>query len=157
METSEPELYRRGLPHLRAEGALYFVTWRLKAGQPDLSATERDDVLAALRWFDGVRYQLHSAVVMNDHVHVIVKPAKAVPLQKILHSWKSFTAHKLQNRQGRVWQVEYFDRIIRDDAEYREKRDYILKNPQKRWPNLVDYGWVWAIGMDLPAARATPA
>jgi len=30
------------------------------------------------------------------------------------------------NRIGRVWQDEYFDRIVRDDAELVQRADYIL-------------------------------
>jgi hypothetical protein len=32
--------------------------------------------------------------------------------------------------------------------EYREKRDYILGNPYKRWPALEHYPWLWAIGLE---------
>jgi REP element-mobilizing transposase RayT len=88
---------------------------------------------------------------MNDHVHVMVEPIHDWELGKILHSWKSFTAHKLQRchrRRGRVWQDEYFDRLIRSEREYGEKRDYILGNPYKRWPVLENYPWLWAIGME---------
>ncbi len=30
----------------------------------------------------------------------------------------------------------------------REKSEYILNNPQKRWPDLTAYKWVWVRGMD---------
>jgi len=146
-----PAIYRRNLPHDRAAAATYFVTWRLCPGQADLSETERDAIVAALRWFDGTRYQLHGYVVMNDHVHVMVEPTGDPGLHQILHSWKSFTANNLQrrhNRRGRVWQDEYFDRVIRHEAEYRQKRDYILGNPYKRWPEITGYAWAWAIGLD---------
>ena len=55
---------------------------------------------------------------MNDHVHVVVKPAADYNLTAIVQSWKSYTTNRLQRahgRSGRVWQREYFDRIIRDD------------------------------------------
>ncbi len=140
---------RRNLPHFRMDHAVYFVTWRGHPAQAELSEKERSDVVAALRCFDGVRYRLHGYVVMNDHVHVLVEPVDAWELYKILHSWKSFTANKFQRfyrRQGHLWQDESFDRIIRDDAEYREKRAYILDNPWRRWPGLASYPWVWVIG-----------
>ena len=65
----------------------------------------------------------------DDHVHVLVAPIPANELRSILHSWKSFTARQMQrdhNRIGRVWQDEYFDRIVRDDAELVQRADYIL-------------------------------
>jgi REP element-mobilizing transposase RayT len=146
--------YRRRMPHFRTSNGIYFVTWRRRPDQGDVSEMERREVTAALRWFDGVRYRLHAYVVMNDHVHVLVEPLNDWSLQKIMHSWKSFTANRFQRlygRPGAVWQHESFDRVIRDDAEYDQKRDYILANPFKRWPHLDSYRWVWAIGWDDPA------
>lgn len=46
-------------------------------------------------------------------------------------------------RRGRIWQDEYFDRIVRDEKEFAEKFNYIVGNPWKRWPELTHYGWVW--------------
>jgi REP element-mobilizing transposase RayT len=143
--------YYRKLPHIRMSHSVYFVTWRCHRKQREISELERSDVAASLRYFDGARYQLHGFVVMNDHVHVMVEPLNGWPLETLVHSWKSFTAHRLQRlhgRKGAVWQDESFDRVIRDDQEYCQKRDYILANPFKRWPDLDRYPWVWAIGWD---------
>ncbi len=143
--------YRRNLPHLRGAEAIYFVTWRRHSIKADLSEKERGDVAKTLRWFEGTRYRLHGYVVMNDHVHVMVEPVDDWQLKGILHSWKSFTANKFQRFygcRGAIWQDEYFDRLIRNEAEYREKRNYILNNPYTRWPDIDAYPWVWAIGME---------
>src|ERR1700674_4018866 len=113
-------MYRRRLPHLRLEGATYFVTWRLRKEQIDLSGGERETVAGALRHFDAERYQLIGFVVMNDHVHVVVTPLGTHRLDAIVQSWKSYTANRLQRshqREGAVWQHEYFDRVIRDEGE----------------------------------------
>jgi hypothetical protein len=40
-----------------------------------------------------------------------------------------------------VWVVESWDRIIRDEDELYEKCTYILNNPRKRWPDVMDYPW----------------
>jgi REP element-mobilizing transposase RayT len=144
--------YRRGLPHIRTDGAIYFVTWRLRPGQIDLSEHERDRIADALRHFGNARYVLHAYVIMNDHVHILVQILSGYRLEDVVSSWKSFTANRLQRdlgRTGAVWQDEYFDRAVRDDAAYDQKRGYILNNPWKRWPDLGSYRWVWAIGMDL--------
>jgi len=146
-------LYRHRLPHVRVEGAVYFVTWRLRKGQSDLIDGERDYVAAAIWHFDTVRYALHAYVVMNDHVHALVQPSPGWALEDILQSWKSFTTNRMQREKGRrgsVWQDEYFDRAVRDDTEYEQKRDYILHNPYKRWPDIDSYRWSWAIGLDRP-------
>ncbi|HLD47179.1 MAG TPA: hypothetical protein VJA64_05095 [Desulfobaccales bacterium] len=87
-------IYYRRLPHWRLDGSVYFVTWRLAPNQIDLTADERGELMLALKHFDGRRYELYAGVVMHDHVHVLAKPLGNQPLQEIIHSWKSFTAHK---------------------------------------------------------------
>lgn len=127
------------------------MTWRLSKGLADLSEEERGFVASSLCHFDGRRYALHAYVVMNDHVHVIVGPHPDFRLETILHSWKSFSAKRIGGHRqhvGAIWQDEYFDRVIRNDVEYQEKRDYVLGNPFRRWPALAMYPWCWAIGME---------
>jgi REP element-mobilizing transposase RayT len=143
-------MYRRNLPHVRAEHATYFVTWRLFTTQPDLTPAERSLVAGVLRHFDGQRFALHSFVVMNNHVHLLVRPFEGHELQTIVHSWKSFSAHRLQTtgRKGRIWLDEYFDRVVRDADELDEKARYIAGNPWKRWPELAGYEWLWQAGTE---------
>ena len=137
-------VYQRKLPHWRADAATYFVTWRIDRARPDLDPAERDLVSLALRHFDGERYELLAYVVMNDHVHVVVTPRPGRNLEQIVHSWKSYSAHRLRaGRSGRVWQPEYYDRIIRNEAELSQKIEYTLGNPFTRWPDLTEYPWVW--------------
>ncbi len=143
-DTEPLTTYRRRLPHWRIDGATYFVTWRLRAGLADLAPQERSLIRDAVLHFDGDRYQLGAFAVMNDHVHVLVSPLGRRRLRDIVHSWKSYSAHCIQGQrgsQGSLWQDEYFDRIVRDEAEFLEKAQYILNNPLKRWPDLSDYPW----------------
>ncbi|MEO8606191.1 MAG: transposase [bacterium] len=137
--------YRRILPHWRMGGATYFITWRLDRDQAELDGAERSLVAGALTHFSGERYALLAYVVMDNHVHVLVTPISPHELQAIVHSWKSFTAHRLQRpgRAKRIWQTEYFDRIVRNEIELREKLDYIAGNPLKRWPGVTSYPWLW--------------
>ena len=151
MDADTVHIYRRRLPHWRLPGATYFVTWRLAEGQRPLMPEERTVVADAFHFFDQQRYELSAYVVMDDHVHVIVTPLAHARLQDIYHSWKSYTARHFQRgsgRRGRVWQQEPFDRIVRDEAELSEKIQYILNNPLKRWPDITDYPWVWAKGVE---------
>jgi putative DNA methylase len=149
MLDDDVRVYRRILPHFRLEGATYFVTWRLARDRSDLNPAERDAVARSLRRMDGELYELHAFVVMNDHVHAVVTPNSAVPLEKLVQAWKSSTAHRLRKASsGRVWQSEYQDRIIRNEHEMRQKMEYVLNNPFARWPNLPSYPWVWASGED---------
>ncbi len=138
-------VYRRRLPHWRKQGATYFVTWRLNPLQADLETKERELVLRSLRHFDDQRYEMLAYVVMNDHVHTLVTPWEAHPLEAIVHGWKSYTANQMRRvyqRHGRIWQDEYFDRLIRDEHELLQTVGYILNNPMRRWPDWKDYPWV---------------
>jgi REP element-mobilizing transposase RayT len=55
----------------------------------------RELVEKAIRHFQGERYSLDAFVVASNHVHVLVTPLVDHQLSKILHSWKSFTAHQI--------------------------------------------------------------
>ncbi len=94
----------------------------------------REIVEKALRHFDGKRYILDAWVIMPNHVHVIVRPVAGHELSEILHSWKSFTARRINEelqRDGSLWQDENFDRIVRDLGELERTRSYIRNNPEK--------------------------
>ncbi len=137
--------YRRNLPHWRIEGSCYFVTFRLHRAQSELGFEERTLVEKVLIHGDGRAHTLDAYVVMNDHVHSLVRPKLKARLEDIVHSWKSTSAHSLQRlsgRRGAIWQREYFDRVIRDEREWLEKMAYIVGNPAKRWPEIVGYQWV---------------
>jgi REP element-mobilizing transposase RayT len=91
-------------------------------------------VEGAFLHFDGQRYRLHAWVVMPNHVHVLVTPADGNTLSGILHSWKSFTAHKANIALGRTeafWQEDYWDRFIRTQEHYWAAIAYIEHNPVK--------------------------
>jgi REP element-mobilizing transposase RayT len=108
-------------------------------------------VASALRHFDGSRYALLAWVVMDDHVHAVAHVHDGWTLEAIMHSWKSYTAHVLQRDHGRlgsVWLEEYYDRLIRDETDLREKMRYVVTNPERRWPGAGDYAWAWCLGMD---------
>lgn len=96
-----------------------------------------------LKFFDGRRYELIAWCVMPNHVHVVVKPLMGYPLSKILHSWKSFTAHeanKVLSRSGGFWEAEYFDHLVRNDEDLGRGVRYVLENPESA--GLKDWKWV---------------
>ncbi len=91
----------------------------------------RKVVSDALEHFNGMRYRLHSYVVMPNHVHVLLDLPKRDDLSRVLHSWKSFTAkalNKLNGAVGTVWMRDYYDRIVRNGEHYGRCLAYIRKN-----------------------------
>lgn len=52
----------------------------------------------------------------------------------MIRDWKGYTArsiNRLLSRQGKLWQEDYWDRYIRDDAHLHNAIRYIESNPVK--------------------------
>ena len=93
------------------------------------------------------RYDLLAFVVMDDHVHVLVR-TRRVSVTQVLEAMKTYSAHKLREagRAGAIWQRDTFDRLVTDENDLRKRTDYIVSNPWKRWPFTEGYPWVWEAG-----------
>jgi REP element-mobilizing transposase RayT len=145
MRELPPYIYRNHVPHLRVHGAAYFITWRLIAGALDLTPEERTLIADTVKHFHPERYFLYAFVVMNDHVHVLIWPMAGHAVSEIVHSWKSYTANRLQRlfgRSGSVWQKDYIDHAIVSHKQLQQKAEYIYNNPFNRWPELKEYEWL---------------
>jgi len=101
-------------------------------------------VAGALQFFENQRYRQFAWSVMPNHVHTEFRPFPSWPLEKIMHSWKSFTskeANKLLSREGEFWEAEYFDHLIRSEEEFHHYIEYVASNPERA--GLKDWKWVW--------------
>jgi len=68
-------------------------------------------------------------------------------MSKIVHSWKSFTAHecnKLLGRTGKFWEREPFDRYIRNQRHFWTAMAYIENNPVKAGLCKYPEDWWWS-------------
>ena len=140
--------YRRKLPHWRQDQVTYFVTWRLARGREELDASERDLVVAAIKSFDGQRYQLAAYVVMDDHVHMLLRPFAGYELKAILHSWKSFTARQMQREHGRFGgsgRTSLSTGSFAMMGSLPRSLITLSEIPGSSWPELGDYPWVWPL------------
>jgi len=152
-EPPELRITRRHLPHWTLDGSIYFVTARL-ATRP-LSAPERREVLAHVRSGDGRFYRLVAAVIMPDHLHLLLKPSPGITLSRIMKGIKGVSARRINRRRGtrgRVWLHESWDRVVRHQRELLEKIDYMLYNPWKAGliEDLREYdGWYWSGEYDI--------
>ena len=91
-------------------------------------------VLDHLKSGHGRFYNLAAVSVMPDHVHVIFKPQGDYTPSRIIKGMKGVSARLLNEHRhlnGRVWQDESWDRILRNAAEYDEKVQYMYDNPVK--------------------------
>jgi REP element-mobilizing transposase RayT len=159
--------YHRKLPHYQKAGRALFVTF-CKGNRIPFPPAARDAVLQHCLHDHGKRYELHAAVVMPDHVHLLLTPLRdeegwpyALPLiLKLLKGTSARTVNKLSSSSGPVWQEESFDHVLRSQESLNEKREYIRQNPVRRGlaKKPEDYKWLWVeqepCGTDTPVRRS---
>ncbi|MDZ4851682.1 MAG: N-6 DNA methylase [Pirellulaceae bacterium] len=94
----------------------------------------------ALKHFDGDRYVLDEYVVAANHVHALVTPLGENDLSDILHSWKSFSANKINTHLGKAgvfWQKESFDHAVRSPESLEKFRAYIHAHKVEKASSLL--------------------
>jgi alanyl-tRNA synthetase/REP element-mobilizing transposase RayT len=148
---------KRRLPHYERPHGIYHITFTTQERRK-LDDGARSLVKEAFLHFHGERYLLMAVCVMPDHVHAILQPKPKGndksgnlifhTLSEILHSIKSFTAkeiNKAGGKSGSVWEVEFFDRLMKSDAELAEVFEYLCANPCKEGLVGLDepYPWLW--------------
>jgi putative transposase len=134
------QISRRKLPHWTLKESTYFVTFRTIQGK--LSIENQQLVLEHIINDNGKFYILIAAVVMPDHVHLLLIPMGKYQLSRIMKGIKGKTARQLNLKRGTsgsIWLEESFDRIIRDQKELDEKLNYMLYNPVKK--HLTENPW----------------
>ena len=98
----------------------------------------RTVIAEALHHFEGERYRIGEFVIMPNHVHVLFSILGSHQLAQIVHSWKRHTARQInaiESRTGtKLWQADYFDRLIRSQHHLNKVVDYIRGNPKSLPP-----------------------
>ena len=88
-------------------------------------------VLDSLKHFDGERYDLDSAIIMPNHVHLIAQFRSPTTCRGQCESWLHYTAYKINKQigcSGVFWQSEPFDHLIRSAEQFLYLRKYIAQN-----------------------------
>src|SRR5438270_10541970 len=97
--------YRSRLPHLQKNEKTYFVTFCTHARRK-MCPQVRDIALACCIREHGHTCWLHCAVVMPDHVHLILQTLETVSLTKVMGELKgrsSFLINRHVKRAGSFW------------------------------------------------------
>ncbi|MDH7528379.1 MAG: TaqI-like C-terminal specificity domain-containing protein, partial [Ignavibacteria bacterium] len=105
-------------------------------------------VADTLLHFNGERYDLDDWVIMPNHVHLLIRPRNDYTLSDILHSIKSYSAHRINkvlNRKESVWMHESYDHIVRNENSFLAIKNYIRSNPIKANVKLPDICCSWKI------------
>jgi len=144
--------YRRKLPHLQKDSKPLFVSFRTHRSWK-LPPMLRDIVLECCLYQHEKSIRLHAAVVMPEHVHLLLSALKdangeSYSIPEIMQSIKSVSAHKINRvagRTGKVWQTESFDHVVCTSREFEAKVTYIAENPlMRRLVNSASaYRWLW--------------
>ncbi len=176
--TGSGAYYRQYLPHYRSPGAIYHCRFSLDSKDKSLWLTDdwmfeiiEDSILTEHK----KQSLIHAYVIMADHTHVLIQP---LPKQNNRLAWcdyrefyhlehiagrikgrSSYRINRRIGRNGKLWQDESYDRVIRGGADLEETIDYIHHNPvrwelvsspeQYRWSSLRTiysgekkyYGW----------------
>lgn len=160
MDESTLRIRRRNLPHWTIDGSTYFVTFRLKQGA--LTAAERKLVVDHLKAGHEKYYHLSAAVVMPDHVHLLLHPQNGFDLSRIMKGIKGVSARLINQARGTagpIWQDESWDRIIRDADEFSEKLQYMADNPIKAGvvATIEEYdGWICNLEEQAQTGMSVP-
>ena len=143
--------YRRKLPHYQKADRALFVIFCKLLPEP-FPPQARDLVLQHCVHDHGKRMQLHAAVVMPEHVHLLLTPLRdeqgwpyALPaILKLIKGTSARSVNKLLGC-GPVWQEESFDHVLRSNESLQEKLEYIRQNPVRRKlaQKPEDYPWLW--------------
>ena len=69
-----------------------------------------------------------AAIVMPDHVHLIVMESSSASFAKTIPRIKAWVAKE----QGVLWQRDFFDHRIRSEESLVEKMEYLAANPVRK-------------------------
>jgi REP element-mobilizing transposase RayT len=90
-------------------------------------------VMEAIQHRDRHQFDMDAFVVMPNHVHLLMTPL--LDVSEVMQSLKRFTARECNRTLGLTgrpfWQNESYDRLVRDEMEFRRIVRYIELNPVK--------------------------
>jgi putative transposase len=126
---------------------VYFVTLCVDGRRPVLANTHSfkaiKNAIAQLR-----RWEVMAAVVMPDHVHMIVAPLedRELSIGDFAAGFKRLL-RKTLGSQDWQWQRGCFDRLLRSDEDLGNKWTYVQENPVRArlvqraedWPFYLDF------------------
>lgn len=94
-----------------------------------------------------IKERARRAVPLRDRTEVFQKPVPG-SIPTIIRSFKASVTRNVRKRTGKseieVWQSNYFERVIRDGAEFGRISNYIHQNPS-----------MWHLDVDNPVRRGT--
>lgn len=85
--------------------------------------------------------------IMPDHLHVIIQPQGAAPVNRYIRSLKGRATYLLHKSGvvGRIWQRSFYDHIVRLAEDLPTAVRYVLENPVRSGlvNGFSEYPWSW--------------
>ena len=123
------------------KGATYFVTFVTEGRNPWLeNKRSLEAALAVLRdWHAEGDGALLAAVVMPDHVHVLMELGDKLSVGRCVSRWKNLMLRKLE--YAGKWQRDFWEHRIRSHEKVEDYALYMFLNPY--WAGLVSSRSTW--------------
>lgn len=102
------------------------------------------------------RFRMHAYCFMPDHLHLLVESeSETSDLCRFVSRWKQRTGFNYSRRTGtRLWQVGFFDHVLRSDESTRRHALYVVDNPIRAGlvRSVGEYPFAWSdpCWMDIP-------
>ena len=113
------------------------------------------EVIQSLHYCADHYYHLWAFCIMPNHVHALIKHHENAPLlSDILKRHKGYTGrvcNKILGQEGKFWNRETYDHVVRNSDEFDRIAWYILNNPVKAklvekwqdWPFTYAHPELW--------------
>ena len=114
------------------ENGCYFVTICTKNrtqqfATPTAKALVQQYLEQIPRFFSGV--SIDQTVVMPDHLHfILIFQSSEKPLGRVIQVFKSWVTRSWGLGHS-IWQPNYYEHVIRNEAALKKIREYIVNNP----------------------------
>lgn len=140
----------RRLENTWIKNAIYFLTI-CTAHRKKILTTPPSASILIESWH--VASQVHGWVVgryviMPDHVHFFASPlVEAKTLSAFIRDWQKWTTRKLHDAgivSPTVWQMEFFDHVLRSATGYEEKWHYVRENPVRASLSISAETWPYS-------------
>lgn len=111
----------------------YFVTLCTKNRLPLFETDDAKSIISRKleqipKFYSGVKIDI--AVVMRDHIHMIlVFDGASKSLSYIIQAFKSWITREKAFASRSIWQPNYYEHVIRNEAALMRIREYIQNNP----------------------------
>jgi putative transposase len=137
-------------PRKLRDGATYHVTSEINRNEMELQSPRIKAMFLTFvnKAKQKYPFQLFNFCIMDNHIHLLVKPERGQSLSKIMQWIKGNFArywNKVHHKQrGHLWGKRFFSKIVDDVRQFLRVFDYIDNNPKQA--GIVERAEDWEFG-----------